>query len=381
MGIYRRKKKEGKYYGPWYIKYPRRVDPISGKTLYTSHKVSFSKKVAELAFGKKMLKWEEQKHLGLVKKKEYTFGELVNWYLSLPKTNQVRSVYKIKQHCGRLKKVFGNMKADEIKPSMVEAYQQKRLSEISCRKTPYKPASINRELEVMRRIYNLAVREDMVIKNPCWKVTRLSEKNARDRILSQEEFQKLIKELPQHAADIVTVAYFCGMRAGEIFGLTWDRVNMKEGYFNLTPEDTKTGKARTVYFSRPVREILERLGKVRQISHRFVFTYNGHPLRSIKYSLTKGLERAGIDDFRFHDLRHTYVSNARKAGIDRSVIMKLTGHTTLSMFTRYNTVDEADAKDAMQRLDSYFDRIEESTAAIVLQGIKRGQEKSPNPLI
>jgi integrase len=380
MGIYRRKDKNGHHYGPWYIKYPKRVDPLTGKIKYSCEKVDFLKKLAELAFAKRMLEWHERKHLGLEKKREHTFGELVDWYQSLPRTDQARSIYKIRQHCRRLKEVFGNMKADEIKPSMIEAYQQKRLSEITYRGAPYRPASVNRELEVMRRIYNLAIREDMVIKNPCWKVTRLPERNARDRVLSQEEFERLIRELPRHAADIVTAAYYTGMRAGEIFGLTWDRVNMKEGYFNLTPKDTKTGEARYVYFNRPVREILERLRKVRQLSHRYVFTYKGNPVKSIKYSLDKALERAGIKNFTLHDLRHCYVSNARRAGIDRVVIMKLTGHKTLSMFTRYNTVDQADAKEAMRRLDSYFEGTNEPTAAIVLQAEKKGQEKSPNPL-
>jgi len=60
--------------------------------------------------------------------------------------------------------------------------------------------------------------------------------------------------------------------------------------------------------------------------------------------------------------------------------MKLTGHRTLSMFTRYNTVDQADAKDAMEKLESYFGKIEEPTAAIVPQAQKRGQDESPNPL-
>jgi hypothetical protein len=63
--------------------------------------------------------------------------------------------------------------------------------------------------------------------------------------------------------------------------------------------------------------------------------------------LARALKRAKISDFRLHDLRHTFVTNPRKVGVDRTVIMKLTGHKTLSMFTCYNTVDEADAKQAM----------------------------------
>jgi integrase len=78
----------------------------------------------------------------------------------------------------------------------------------------------------MRRIYNLAMREEMVSRNPCWKVTRLPERNARDRVLSPDEKERLIKVLPQHSADVVTTAYYTGMRAGEIFKMTWDRVNI-----------------------------------------------------------------------------------------------------------------------------------------------------------
>jgi len=211
------------------------------------------------------------------------------------------------------------------------------------------------------------MREEMVDRNPCWKVARLQERNARNRVLSRGEFNKLLEQLPQHASDIVTVAYYTGMRAGEIFGLTWDRVNLKEGFFNLTPEDTKTGEPRHVYFNGQVKNILERLSKVRHVAHKHVFNYRGKPVGSIKFAITKALKAAGIKDFRFHDLRHTFVSNARKAGVDRTVIMKLTGHKTLSMFTRYNTVDQADAKDAMEKMDSLYGNEGQESAAIVLQ--------------
>jgi integrase len=203
--------------------------------------------------------------------------------------------------------------------------------------------------------------------NPCWKVTRLSEKNTRDRVLSREEFKKLLGHLPQHAADIVSVAYYTGMRAGEIFGLTWDRVNLKEDYCNLTPEDTKTGEPRYVYFSGPGKGILERLRKVRHIAHKHVFMYRGGPIKSIKIALGNALKAAEINNFRFHDLRHTFVCNARKAGVDRTVIMKLSGHKTLSMFARYNTVDQAEAKEAMEKLESHYAKEGRSRAAIVLQ--------------
>ncbi len=121
-----------------------------------------------------------------------------------------------------------------------------------------------------------------------------------------------------------------------------------------------------------MKAVLERLGKVRSISHNFVFTYQGNPLKSIKVALKKGFKKAKIEDFRLHDLRHTYTTNARKAGARESVIMKFTGHRTRSMFTRYNSVDEADARQALNLMEGYFGNRVQPTTAIPLQDQKRG---------
>jgi len=82
-----------------------------------------------------------------------------------------------------------------------------------------------------------------------------------------------------------------------------------------------------------------------------VFTYKGKPVKSIRNSFKRACKKAGIEDFKFHDLRHTFNTNMRKAGVERSVIMKITGHKTMSMFERYNTVDRDDAHEAIKRLD------------------------------
>ncbi|MGA2518248.1 MAG: site-specific integrase [Thermodesulfobacteriota bacterium] len=151
-------------------------------------------------------------------------------------------------------------------------------------------------------------------------------------------------------------------------------------YLDLEPEDTKNSEPRRMYFNDVLLDIFKRAGKVRNLKHGFVFTYRGKPIKDFREGFNKALERAGIENFHPHDLRHTFNTNMRKARVDQTVIMKLTGHKTLAMFTRYNTVDQADAKDAMEKLESYFGKAEEPTAAIVLQAQKRGQEQSPNPL-
>jgi integrase len=126
--------------------------------------------------------------------------------------------------------------------------------------------------------------------------------------------------------------------------------------------------------------MLERLAKVRSISHNFVFTYRGKRIKSIKVGLANALKKAQIKNFRLHDLRHTYTTNARKAGVHETVIMKLTGHKTLSMFTRYNTVDEADAKHALNLMEGHFANLGQPTTAILLQEEKKGLAIMSNPL-
>jgi integrase len=76
----------------------------------------------------------------------------------------------------------------------------------------------------------------------------------------------------------------------------------------------------------------------------------------IRTTFLKACHMMGIEDFRFHDLRHTFNTNMRKAGVDQSVIMKLTGHKTAAMFHRYNTVDTADAKEAYRKLEGFWDQ-------------------------
>jgi integrase len=356
MGVYRRKNKQGDPYGPWIIQYPAGIDPRTGRTRYASERVSHQKKVADLTLGKRMLDWEKKKHLGLEKKKEYTFRELVDWYLGLPKVKAKKTYKDDKGKAEILKEEFGNYFAREIKPAMIESFQHNLLNR-PCKKKKkknYAPASANRILAVIKRIYNLAVREEYVERNPCLKVTMLPENNKRDRVITKEEFERLVSKLPKHTAQMVTVAYYTGMRAGEIFNLTWDKVNLKEGVIDLDAADTKTSAPRSIYLNEILHGLFKELAKVRHIGHARVFTYHGKPVKRIFHSFKSGCAAAGLKDFRFHDLRHTFNTNMRKAGVDRSVIMKITGHKTMSMFERYNTVDSDDALMALRRLDAFL---------------------------
>ena len=90
-------------------------------------------------------------------------------------------------------------------------------------------------------------------------------------------------------------------------------------------------------------------------SHKYVFIKdNGQPVKSIRTAFENACKRTGIKNFWFHDLRHTYNTEMRKAGVHDTITMKQTGHATLQMFMRYNTIDEDDCKDAVQKREAYI---------------------------
>jgi integrase len=352
MSVYQKyKDAQGRKTGPWFIKYPIARDPLTGKIRYKIEKVGHTKKLAERAYQKKMVEWVEKKFLDIREKPNMTFSQLVEWYLGLPVVRQTKTISFIERACRRLDEVFGQLPIRDIKPSMVEEYQRQRLQVPTWCGKPRTPAGVNRELTVLNRIFNLALREDLVSKNPCWKVKLLLENNARDRILSTQELDLLLQHLPRHAALVVHFAYLTGMRAGEIFNLTWDKVDLGQRLVRLRAEDTKTSESRVIYLDDAALEIMEEAGKVRALGHNRVFTYKGRPLKSIKTCLTRACRQVGITNFRFHDLRHTFNTNMRRANVHHSVIMKLTGHKTAAMFHRYNTVDAGDAREAYQKLE------------------------------
>src|SRR5690606_38705533 len=130
----------------------------------------------------------------------------------------------------KLNEYFGKKVITEIKPSNVADYKTHRLGENSYRKHGTRPATINRELACMRHMFNLAIREGKYDKNPVKGVRFEKENNKRDRFLSEDEFQRLLKKSPDYLKSILMTGYHSGMRKSEILHLQWDRLDLKSGF-------------------------------------------------------------------------------------------------------------------------------------------------------
>ena len=148
--------------------------------------------------------------------------------------------------------------------------------------------------------------------------------------------------------DIVSVALNAGMRRGEILKLKWDDVDLRNVLFMA--RDTKNGASRAVPINGAVREVLA--GVVRRLDSQYVFCNpKGQPLKEIRHAFSSACRKAGIKDFRFHDLRHTAASFMAMGGVSLLAIGTILGHKTPSMTKRYSHLSPEHLQGAVAVID------------------------------
>ncbi len=282
-----------------------------------------------------------------------TFKALTERYLSHPDIRrQSTCQWKEQTVESRLLPWFGKQVLSSISARMIEEYREERRKQKGRQGTTLKISTINRDLALLKHLFSYAIREEWLGHNPVSKIRLEKENNARDRVLTPEEFDALQAHSSPHIQAINTTAYLSGMRRGEILNLTWDRVDLKNGLIKLRAEDTKTREARVIPLTQELTALLRGLYKVRYLNEPGVFLVKGKSVASIKTAFNAACRRAKIEGFKFHDFRHTAVTNMRRAGIDHLTIMKITGHKTLDVFKRYNSFLFDDLKEAARKFNT-----------------------------
>lgn len=201
---------------------------------------------------------------------------------------------------------------------------------------------------LVRAIFRMAMREwEWIDTMPAFK-TYEKGKKVRVRWITHEQAKALLLELPEHQRDVVVFALSTGLRQGNVLGLTWDRVFMERRTATVDHGDTKNDEALGVALNDIAVAVLMR----QQGKHKTaVFTYRGERLRSANTrAWRKALVRAGITNFRWHDLRHTWASWLRQAGVPTWVLQELGGWKSESMVRRY-------AHMSVDHLQPYADRL------------------------
>jgi integrase len=244
---------------------------------------------------------------------------------------------------------FGKRRVKSLTVSDVDLYRAKRSKDTTRMGSPPAVATVNREVAMLRLVLNHAVSYKLITTNPLKDLKMVPENNTRECVITPEQFQRLWDCAEEPLKPILVVAFETGMRKGEILGLQWSQVDLNARTIRLTGRDTKTKSARIIALSPLVIEALE--GLARSINgYVFVNPSTGRPWNQIKKVFNRAKCAAGLEDIWFHDLRRSFVTNWRRQGVPESVIMKMSGHTTHQVFSRYNIIAETDLHSAVAQV-------------------------------
>jgi integrase len=227
---------------------------------------------------------------------------------------------------------------------------------------------VNRELAALRRAYRLAIRHGLLATMP--PIVMLREDNVRTgffddrqieavcRLLTRKKKRNSTEPAETERAAVVRFCYITGWRScSEVFPLRWSQVDMKNGFVRLEPGTTKNKEGRVFPLTPALRALLEqRLEYTRQCERAqdriipYVFHRKGEPIKGMRRAWKTACKNAGVPGRLLHDLRRSAVRNLERAGVSRSVAMKMTGHKTESVYRRYAIVSEADLREAGAKL-------------------------------
>jgi integrase len=259
-----------------------------------------------------------------------------------------------------LRPSLGHLRAGEVSTEQIEDYKEKK------RRAGLAPATINKHLALLRRGFTLGYehRPPLVDRARVPIIRKLRENNTRKGFFEPEEFERMVKFLPEPINHLTRFAYQTGCRREEVRTLNWSQIDLKEWIVRLEPGTTKNEQGRTFHLVGNLRQAFEDLKRARDRDHPrcpWVFSRNGREVKDWREAWDSACKQAGIVDDAgepaklFHDLRRSGVRNLRRSGVSETVAMRISGHKTRAVFDRYNIVDEADIVDAAERVSHYLE--------------------------
>ena len=319
-------------------------------------KIGTSKTLAETTLRKRKVAIAEGKYLDKKKEVRIRFKDFAVEYRKWAEVNN-KSYKKSKAWIiERLVGYFEEKLLSEITSWHVEKYKAMRKEEILKRQNEktsdikqVSMATLNRELACLQHMFSKGIEWGKVDSNPVSKVKFFKESNGRLRYLLPGEIILLIDCCPPQLKPIVITAVCTGLRKGEIVYLKWDDIDFRNRVIYIG--NTKNGEKREVPMNDYLTEALKSIR--RNDKSPYVFCdEKGKPYYGFHKSFATALKKAGIKDFRFHDLRHSFASNLVMEGIDLATVRELLGHKSIEMTLRYSHLSPNHKAKAVKVMDS-----------------------------
>ena len=252
------------------------------------------------------------------------FSDFAEEYLKYAKINK-RSWKRDEVCIKNLLPHFGDLLLSRIAPSDIEEYKRERLERVN-------PATVNRELSCLKYMFTVAEKLGKFEgKNPVKEVKFLQHRQYVFRVLTREEIKSLINAAVEYLKPILILALNTAMRKGEILNLKWNDVDFENRFLFI--KETKSNVMRKI----PMNDLVIKTLKSIETKSEFVFTSikTGGCFKAVYNSFKTACQRAGINDCRFHDLRHTASTHMIQGGADVITVSRILGHSDIKMTLKY----------------------------------------------
>ncbi len=342
MGLYKRDT-------VWWMSFTHNGRQIRRSTETEDRKLAtriFDKLKGEVAEGK----WFEK-----LPGENYTFGDLMDKYMTdYSEVNKAPQSHirdkSLKQH---LIESFGDMYLTDISSKDISNYKSKRRQEGAS------PRTINYELTLMSHAFNIAIREwEWIDVNPVKKGSKEKLNNQIERWLTDEEEKSLLSASPVWLRPIILFAISTGFRMGEILNLKWSQIDLVRK--EVTISEQKNKQIDTLPLNNAAMIVLKDKWNNHQEEVEYVFPSQNKTRisnRNLFRAFDNAKNKAKIENFRFHDLRHTFATRLVRSGVDLYAVQKLGRWKTVSMVTRYghhNTESLRSSIEVMDKVNNDF---------------------------
>ena len=302
------------------------------------------------------------RHFKTVEAKKHTVSDFIDRYLrEMEKKNPKRFV-DVKKLLNWWRKEIGSYLLSDLTRALIIEQRDKLLSSTGRKiskgsnTAQRSPATVNRYMVALGHALTIAANEwEWIHENPMRKFSKLSEPRGRVRFLDDEERERLLEACKAstnpYLHTLVVLALSTGARHGELINLRWSDVDWQRRVITL--HDTKNKERRLLPLVHYALKLMEAHSKVRNITSDLVFPSPSNPQRpwDSRSAWEAALKRANIDNFRFHDLRHSCASYLAMNGASLAEIAEVLGHKTLQMVKRYAHLSEAHTAKVVQRMN------------------------------
>jgi site-specific recombinase XerD len=241
---------------------------------------------------------------------------------------------------------FGERSADSITPQDIERHFEQCIAD-----EEWAPSTINHYRSLLSLTYRLAIRDGKASSNPARATRHRREDNSRVRYLTPEEETKLRTVLegrwPSHIQEL-DLALHTGLRLSEMYGLDWQDVDLARRLILI--RRGKNGESRYARLNSIALKALAELRKRGDGTGSVIRNLAGEPRAGPRYWFEKAIAEAGISDFHWHDLRHTFASRLTMAGVGLRATQDALGHKSIAMTVRYAHLDPDFLLNVVERL-------------------------------